>query len=365
MTTYLLAGGGTAGHVNPLLATADALRESDPNARILVLGTAEGLEAELVPARGYELIPIAKLPFPRRPNAQALAFPKRLGSLVRQVRSIIVSRGVDAVVGFGGYASAPAYLAARREGVAYLVHEANARPGLANRLGAKRAAHVAVAFPDTPLAGAEVIGMPLRPEIAEIAHARAAGSDAQLVAAGRTSLGLDERPVLLVTGGSLGAKHINEVLASAAQQIVDAGWQVLHVAGARNDVAAPDVDGYHFMEYCHHMQDALAVASLAVSRSGASTVCELTALAIPAVYVPYPHGNGEQELNARPAIAAGAAMLARDEELDATWVTQVLLPLLADRDRLDAMHDAAVGIGIVDAAQRLADMAREVAEQKH
>ena len=137
MTTYLLAGGGTAGHVNPLLAVADRLRDTDPAATILVLGTREGLEARLVPARGYELLTIPKLPFPRRPGAAMLRFPGALRRTVGRVRRMIDDRAVDVVVGFGGYASAPAYLAARAERTPFVVHEANAKPGFANRLGAR------------------------------------------------------------------------------------------------------------------------------------------------------------------------------------------------------------------------------------
>ena len=151
MTVYLLAGGGTAGHVNPLLAVADRLRERDPDAEVLVLGTAEGLEARLVPARGYELLTIAKVPFPRRPNRAAVAFPSRFRTSIADVRRIIDARDVDVVVGFGGYVSTPAYLAARRAGIPVAIHEANAKPGLANRLGARSSGAVGVAFEGTPL----------------------------------------------------------------------------------------------------------------------------------------------------------------------------------------------------------------------
>ncbi|MCU1478821.1 MAG: UDP-diphospho-muramoylpentapeptide beta-N-acetylglucosaminyltransferase, partial [Subtercola sp.] len=132
MTTYLLAGGGTAGHVNPLLATADELRRREPDAEIIVVGTAAGLEARLVPARGYELVTIPKLPFPRRPNRAAVTFAPRLSKVISGLAKLIADRHVDVVVGFGGYAAAPAYLAARRAKVPLVIHEANAKPGLAN-----------------------------------------------------------------------------------------------------------------------------------------------------------------------------------------------------------------------------------------
>jgi UDP-N-acetylglucosamine:LPS N-acetylglucosamine transferase len=128
VTVYLMAGGGTAGHVNPLLATADRLREREPDAEVLVLGTSEGLEARLVPARGYELVTIPRLPFPRRPNADALRFPSRWKASVERTREILRERAVDAVVGFGGYAAAPAYTAAHKEHLPLVIHEANARP---------------------------------------------------------------------------------------------------------------------------------------------------------------------------------------------------------------------------------------------
>jgi len=162
VTTYLLAGGGTAGHVNPLLATADRIVERHPDATVLVLGTREGLEARLVPERGYELLTIPRLPFPRRLGRAAVRFPAALRDSVAQTQALIRDRGVDVVVGFGGYASAPAYLAARRENVPLVVHEANAKPGIANRLGARITKYVGVAFQSTRLPHATLVGMPLR-----------------------------------------------------------------------------------------------------------------------------------------------------------------------------------------------------------
>ena len=168
MTVYLLAGGGTAGHVNPLLATADRLREREPAARILVLGTAEGLESRLVPERGYRLLTVPRLPFPRRPNRDALRFPGRWRAAVAATRALVREHGVEVVVGFGGYASAPAYLAAHRERLPLVIHEGNVRPGIANRFGAFFTRFVGVALPGTRLRGGRLVGLPLRREIAEL-----------------------------------------------------------------------------------------------------------------------------------------------------------------------------------------------------
>src|SRR5690606_21789408 len=133
----VLAGGGTAGHVEPALATADALRQSDPAVRVVLLGTERGLETRLVPERGYELALIPPVPLPRRPTLDVARLPWRLRRAVGDAREVLRSRRADVVVGFGGYVALPAYLAARRAGVPIVVHEANARPGLANRIGAR------------------------------------------------------------------------------------------------------------------------------------------------------------------------------------------------------------------------------------
>jgi UDP-N-acetylglucosamine--N-acetylmuramyl-(pentapeptide) pyrophosphoryl-undecaprenol N-acetylglucosamine transferase len=347
MTGYLLAGGGTAGHVNPLLAVADRLRQREPEATILVLGTREGLEARLVPQRGYELLTIAKLPFPRRPNAAALRFPAQWRRAVADVRRMLTERAIDAVVGFGGYASAPAYSAARHERVPLAIHEANARPGLANRLGSRYTDFVGVAFEGTRIRHARFVGMPLRQEIETLDRA-ATRPDAL------AEFGLDStRPTILATGGSLGARSINAAMIESASSLTDAGYQVLHVQGGRSEFADPGIEHYHLIDYCDRMDLALAVADVAVSRAGAATVSELSALGIPAVYVPYPVGNGEQRFNAAGVVAAGGALLVEDAGFTATWIKRTLVPLAGNSERLAQMASAAATTGVRDGSDRM------------
>ncbi|MGO1254923.1 UDP-N-acetylglucosamine--N-acetylmuramyl-(pentapeptide) pyrophosphoryl-undecaprenol N-acetylglucosamine transferase [Microbacterium gubbeenense] len=339
MTTYLLAGGGTAGHVNPMLAVADGLKARRPDDEVLILGTAEGLESRLVPERGYELLIVPKVPFPRRPNGAALKFPVRFSRAVKTVRGYLRERGVDVVLGVGGYAAAPAYIAAKRERIPSVVHEANARPGMANVLGARSASAVGVAFEGTPMKRGELVGMPLRPEIVELDRAAARREAAE-------SFGLDpDRPILLVFGGSLGARRINETLASSWRDILDAGWQVLHATGQKNAVDDPSAPGYAVVPYIDRMDLAFAAADLIVARSGASTVSEISALGIPALYVPYPVGNGEQKLNASSAVSRGAARIIDDADFTPERVRREIVPLLADRGALDAMTAAAAKAG--------------------
>jgi UDP-N-acetylglucosamine--N-acetylmuramyl-(pentapeptide) pyrophosphoryl-undecaprenol N-acetylglucosamine transferase len=339
VTTYLLAGGGTAGHVNPLLAVADGLRDRDPEAVVLVLGTKEGLEARLVPERGYELLVVDKVPFPRRPGRAAATFPRRYRAAIGQVREHIRTHGVEVVIGFGGYASAPAYVAARREGIPFVVHEANAKPGLANVLGARSAARVGVAFRGTRLRGARVVGMPLRREIVDLDLAARRAEAAEYFGLDATS------PTLLVFGGSLGAQRLNEAFTGAWHDVLDAGWQLLHVTGERADLGDPGVAGYAMRRYVDRMDLAYALADLIVSRAGAATVSEIAALGVPAVFVPYAVGNGEQALNAAAEVAAGAAILIADADFTADRVRSDILPLLRDHARLERMRTAAAGVG--------------------
>src|SRR5215207_1695910 len=202
--SVVLAGGGSAGHVSPLLATADALRRLAADTVVTALGTSRGLEASLVPARGYPLELVPRVPMPRKPTPALLRLPGRLRGAVVAAAGVLERVDADVVVGFGGYVSAPAYLAARRRGVPIVVHEANPRPGLANRLGARFAARVATATDGVAgLRRAETIGLPMRQEIVTLDRAARRGE-------GRAAFGLrPDLPTLLVTGGSQGARTLN------------------------------------------------------------------------------------------------------------------------------------------------------------
>jgi UDP-N-acetylglucosamine--N-acetylmuramyl-(pentapeptide) pyrophosphoryl-undecaprenol N-acetylglucosamine transferase len=355
--SVLLAGGGTAGHVAPLLALAGCLRRRDPATRVTVLGTAEGIEARLVPEAGYPLAVVPRVPLPRRPTLDLARLPLRLRDAVRAAEAALRENRVDVVVGFGGYVATPAYLAARRRGVPIVVHEQNARPGLANRIGARLTPFVGVTFPGTPLHGARVVGMPLRAQIAHLDRA-------PLRLSSRAEFGLDgDRTTLLVTGGSLGAQRLNETMGAAAGDLAAAGVQVLHAAGRGKtvDVAGSGDVPYGVREYLDRMDLAYSVADAVVARAGAGTVCELTTVGLPAAYVPLPIGNGEQRLNAQPVVDAGGGLLVDNADATPEWVRDVLVPLLADPERLAAMAAAAARFGISDGDERLADLVVEAA----
>ena len=369
MASFLLAGGGTAGHANPLLATAGVLMSRGH--RVVALGTTEGLEADLAARAGIEFAVVPRVPLPRRPSADLLKLPARLTAAVRAADRAIQASGADVVIGFGGYVSTPAYLAARRRRVPVVVHEGNARPGIANKLGVRWAAGVAVTFPGTPLRGAVVTGMPLRPAITDLAKRLSdAVTGPSVRDAARVSWGWEPGvPTLLVTGGSTGAARLNAATAGAIERLVQHGVHVVHLTGkgksegaerARGNLSARHREMYVVHEYVHDMETALAAADAVVCRAGGATVSEVSALGIPAVYVPLPHGNGEQALNCAEAVATGAATLIQDGDLTPAALELAAEALVLDPKAREVARAAAARIGIVDGAARLATLAESV-----
>ncbi|MEX0427484.1 undecaprenyldiphospho-muramoylpentapeptide beta-N-acetylglucosaminyltransferase [Nocardioides sp. DS6] len=352
----LLAGGGTAGHTSPLLATADALRRLDESTPITCLGTPRGLETTVVPAAGYPLELVPPVPLPRRLSGELLRVPTNLRAAVKATYDVFDRVEPDVVVGYGGYVSMPAYLAARRRRIPVVVHEQNALPGLANKVGARIARRVGVSFPDTRLPKAEYVGLPIRRMISTLDRTA-------LRAQARAFFGLDpDRPTLVVTGGSQGARRLNEAVLGAAAALADAGVQVLHVVGPKNEVTAPGTAvPYVVLNYVDRMDYALAAADLMIGRSGASSVTEAAAVGVPAIFVPLPIGNGEQALNAKPVVEAGGALLVPDAELTAAWVTAHVPALATDPARLAAMSTAASALIPRDADDQLARIIAEVA----
>ena len=362
--SVVLAGGGTAGHVEPAMAVADALTALDADVHITALGTARGLETRLVPERGYRLELVTPVPLPRKLNSDLLRLPLRVRRSIRETRAVLDAVEADVVVGFGGYVAVPAYLAARGgfgrgRRIPVVVHEANARAGLANRLGARTASRVLAAVPDSGLRHAEVVGMPLRASITGLDRMA-------LRAQARAHFGFaDDARVLLVFGGSQGAMSINRAVSAAAADLAAAGISVLHAHGPKNTLDLPQPrpgdPPYVAVPYLTRMDLAYAAADLAICRSGAMTVAEVSAVGLPAVYVPLPIGNGEQRLNALPVVQAGGGVLVADPELTPEFVGGEVVRLLTDSDVLSAMTAAAAGVGHRDAARRVAAVVLEVA----
>ncbi|MEB3982343.1 undecaprenyldiphospho-muramoylpentapeptide beta-N-acetylglucosaminyltransferase [Mycobacterium sp. 663a-19] len=364
--SVVLAGGGTAGHVEPAMAVADALSALDPQVRITALGTARGLETRLVPQRGYHLELITPVPLPRKPTGDLARLPTRVWRAVRETRAVLDVVDADVVVGFGGYVALPAYLAARgvpglRRRIPVVIHEANARAGLANRVGVRGADRVLSAVPDSGLRRAEVVGVPVRAAITALDRAA-------LRAEARNHFGFaDDARVLLVFGGSQGAVSLNRAVSGAAAELAAAGVSVLHAHGPKNTLELrtpePGDPRYVAVPYLDRMDLAYSAADLVICRSGAMTVAEVSAVGLPAIYVPLPIGNGEQRLNALPVVDAGGGLVVADADLTPGLVAREVTGLLTDPPRLAAMTAAAARVGHPDAALRVARAALDVARQ--
>lgn len=354
--SVVLAGGGSAGHVAPLLAIAAALRERVPGVKLLAVGTAEGLETRLVPDAGVELALIERVPMPRKPSLTALKFPARMRSAIKESERLLSEAGANVLLGVGGYVCTPMYIAAKRAGIPIVIHEANIRPGLANRLGARSTEWIGTAFAGTKLKNGRLVGMPIRRQIAQLERS------VESMRQAKTALGFSpDRPLLVVTGGSLGALRMNQALIAALPDFAAADVQVLHITGRGKAIKDSEgqlltAPGYQQLEFLDGMQQAYAAADLLVCRSGAGTVSEVAAVGIPAIFVPLPVGNGEQALNAATLVEQQAALTVADKDFTPEWITQRVLPLIQDTERLALLAQRAARSGIRDAAEKMAEM---------
>lgn len=361
-TFAIVTGGGTAGHVLPALAIADALvAAGHPRESIHYAGAQRGIEARLVPPTGYPMTLMPLRGFERRLSLANVGAVVDLLRSVRRALGLLRRLRPAVVIAVGGYASGAVGLAAVVRRVPLVVAEQNQVPGAANRLLARFARASAVSFPRTPLPRAVVTGNPIRSEIASLEGAR----DKR---AAKVAFQVDpERQVVLVFGGSLGALRINEATLEAAARWKDRADLFVHqVVGRRDwDLISPQEVGGHalahrLVPYEDHMAAALAAADVVVCRSGSSTCFEVAAAGVPAVLVPSPHVTADQQTgNARHLVEAGAAVLVPDAELDGERIVAEVDAILGDRARHEAMAAAARGWARPDAAAAVARLAEE------
>jgi UDP-N-acetylglucosamine--N-acetylmuramyl-(pentapeptide) pyrophosphoryl-undecaprenol N-acetylglucosamine transferase len=358
----IVTGGGTAGHVLPALAIADALVEAGhPRESIHYAGARRGIEARLVPATGYPMTLMPLRGFERRVS---LANLRALADLVRSVVRALRLLGrlrPSVVIAVGGYASGAVGLAAVVRRIPIVVAEQNLIPGAANRLLARFAKASAVSFPGTDLPRAVITGNPIREEISSL------DPDRDRAAAKRAFGVPDDRRLVLVFGGSLGALRINEAAVDAARAWCDRSDLTLHHVVGRRDwdaISAMSVpDGpleRRLVPYEDDMPAALAAADVAVCRSGSSTCFELVAAALPAVLVPSPYVTADQQTgNARHLVDGGAAVLVPDAELDGNRLVAEVDGIFSDTERRARTAAAARALARPDAAAAIAALAIE------
>ncbi|MBU0617866.1 MAG: UDP-N-acetylglucosamine--N-acetylmuramyl-(pentapeptide) pyrophosphoryl-undecaprenol N-acetylglucosamine transferase [Planctomycetes bacterium] len=358
-TGYVFAGGGTGGHLFPGLAVAAVLREREPKAEITFFTTTRPLDKELLGRTGF-----AQVEQPVRPlTMNPFRFPAFWWSWrasVRAARAFLKNKRPQAVVGLGGYAAGPAVVAARTLGIRTAILNQDVLPGRANRYLARHADLVVLQWPISTEhlpagTNCQVLGCPIRQEFASVSREE-----------GRARFGLDpERPVLLVTGASQGARTVNRVMQRVWPEFVTRHpeWQILHLSGpldeeeTRAAYADAGVEA-NVLAFTHEMWLALAAADAVVSRAGASTLAELTTLGLPAVLLPYPyHRDRHQHANARVLVDAGAAVLVEDRlepELNHRPVLEAL-KRLADPVVREETANASRRLGRSDAAARVAE----------
>jgi UDP-N-acetylglucosamine--N-acetylmuramyl-(pentapeptide) pyrophosphoryl-undecaprenol N-acetylglucosamine transferase len=344
----LIAGGGTGGHLYPALAVARAFRAEEPDGALLLVGRAGGPEERLVPAAGFDLATVTVRGFDRDALWKNVALPAVIPLALRAGLRIIDAFRPDVVLGVGGYVMAPAIAAARLRGIPYVLHEKDVRPGLATRMFAGAAAAVCTTLPGTEkrIRAKRVVltGVPLREGFVQ-----------------RTPDAPARR--LLITGGSQGARNINQTVWAALDELCRRFEEVVHVAGRQgaDGVGHHAHARYRGLTFVDEMQSLMSTADLVVSRAGVGTIAEVTAVGLPMVLIPGTFGGGHQEENAAAMVDAGAAVSIPDIKLTPDSLIAALDGLTAER--LRAMATASAANGRRDAAERVLSVLREVARR--
>ena len=352
----LIAGGGTGGHVNPAIAMANNLRVKYPDAKFLFVGSKHGLENDLVPKEGYKIKNVPVKGFSRKGGLSKIwPYMVLIAGMIKSF-FILLKFKPDLAFGTGGYASGPILFWTTLFKIPTLLHEQNVLPGITNQMLSKRADITAVSFPEseehlTTARRIEITGNPLRKKILR--------ADRQ---ASRKALGLnDTQKLVVIMGGSQGAKPINEAVMEMLSGIYNDGdFKLIFAPGKRHYVAVSSVVNNKFanVEIPSYIYDADVVysaADLIVNRAGASTISEIAVLGVPSILIPSPYvAENHQEKNARALEANGGCIVLRDSELSGQVLYDDIIKIISDEKRLESMRTAAKSVGIRDASEKLA-----------
>ncbi|MDD4237405.1 MAG: undecaprenyldiphospho-muramoylpentapeptide beta-N-acetylglucosaminyltransferase [Desulfotomaculaceae bacterium] len=364
----VVAGGGTGGHIYPALAIVQGLKERHPEAEILYVGNSQGMEADIVPKEGLPFKGLAGAGLERKLSMRNIVVLWQTGLGFWQASRTLLNWKPDVVIGTGGYVCGPVVLAAALSRIPTLIHEQNALPGVTNRILARFVDRIAVTFKESvryfPRPHKVILtGLPVRPEILRATRLE-----------GLKKLGIGaDRFLLLSFGGSRGARTINKAMVDVIKQFGgDPRLNIFHVTGSvgheefLEDCAAAGIDlaktgNVTIVSYLYSMQDALAAAGLVISRAGAATCAEITALGIPSILVPYPFAaENHQEHNARALEKEGAALMFMDSKFNGALLCSRLDGLLKDRGKLAVMAEASRTMGKTHALEDIIDCVEEL-----
>lgn len=377
----MLSGGGTGGHIYPALAVAEALRQQYPDSTLIYVGNADGMEHTLAEEAGYQFIPVSVAGFKKRGLLHVLPVLYKNWQGLRQAKELLRKFCPDLVIGTGGYACGPLLLEAARLHIPTLLHEQNAIMGKTNKILSRYVNKICLTFPIADLPAAitaktVLTGLPVRQAILQTE-----------AAAARKWLGLaDDKPVLLLTGGSQGARHLNQALAELWPELLAAGVQIVHITGEKlfaetaeqakklglsvmtaEEAASAETfkaqNGFLLLPYLHHMEYAMSAADLVVGRAGASFLAEVMALGKATVLVPYPYAAGNHQVyNAQSMVEAGAALLIDDAVLSAQSLRTALQKALFDIKLRDNMAANSAALGKRDAVANIIQTATALAK---
>ena len=325
-----LAAAGTAGHIEPALAVARWLTSHSDQISCEFIGTSAALDSALLQESGFISHSVTKAPFPRRPSLAAILWPMRFLRSLSQISKILSKS--DLVIGFGGYVCAPTYLVAKIKGIPILIHEANAKPGMANNLGRRLGARLAIAFESTRKVDkrwvdATLVGMPIRESVKDLASASEQIRE-EVRAKKAADWGFDpQRPILLVFGGSQGSRAINAVIKEVATATGRIGVQIVHAVGSANQLPAREKN-YLPLHYISDMPESMVASDFAITRGGAVTCAELGILRTFGVIIPLPIGNGEQEFNAAELVNVGGAEVISESQFTSKLLSERFLTFI-------------------------------------
>lgn len=353
----MISGGGTGGHIYPALALIETLQKRHPNLQVQYVGTENGLEADLVPRAGVPFKSIQIAGLKRSLSLENLKTAYWFLKAVRSLRKDMAAFKPDVVIGTGGFVSGPVVYTAQQLGIPTILHEQNSIPGLTNKFLSKKADRVALSFKGSdvhfPGANVRLIGNPRGTEVLQTKV-----DDAAV----REQYSLDERPIVLIYGGSRGAEAINRAVTEAIPALSNLPINVLYVTGKVHyesvSKEAPSSENVHVHPYVYDMPSLLACTSIVVSRAGASTISELTALGLPSVLIPSPYVTADhQTKNASALVENGAALLVKEESLTGETLVEAIRQVLVKQEE---MANASRALGFPDASDALADLVEEV-----
>lgn len=358
--SILISGGGTGGHIFPALSIANALRRRDPQTRILFVGAEGRMEIERVPAAGYEIVGLPVSGFDRRRPWRNFKVLWRLWKSLRRAKKTVAGFAPDVVVGVGGYASGPVMKQAQKAGIPTLIQEQNSYPGVTNKLLAPKAATICVAYDglDRFFPADRIIktGNPVRADLLNVGISQAEA---------KKELGFDpEKPLVLVVGGSLGARTINESITPALDRFVKAGASVMWQTGKLYaDECVPMAAGHNGIEampFISRMDLAYRAADIVVSRAGAGTISELQLLGKPSVLVPSPNvAEDHQRKNAQALVDRNAAVMVPDSEAR-TSLADTVIGLLDDHSRRQTLGQNVAAMALPDSDEKIVDRIYEL-----